>query len=107
MSRPIAALLEEQPTHHSAENRLVDMLSRELALSRQESAAGLKRVEGSVNRMGDRFERAQQAIYVLAGLLVIGMIATAGGSLWIQYSRAQGVSIGTGSAASTHTPETP
>lgn len=104
--RPLVAALEqEQPTSHAAfQNRLLDMFTKQLEQMRRDSRADAVRIEAAVNRMSVQFNRSMLAVFVLAGLLVVGMVAAVGGNLWIQATRA-GMTAGTGET--THTPETP
>lgn len=89
----VVALEEEQTGHVSFQNRILDMLTRELQESRRESRASASQVAAAVNKMGDRFERGQRSLYLLAGLLVLGMLAAVGANFWLQYSK---LSLGTG-----------
>lgn len=69
------------------------MLTRELQESRRESRASAIEVASSVDRMGERFERGQRSLYLLAGLLVFGLLAAVGANFWLQSTK---LSIGTG-----------
>jgi hypothetical protein len=91
----VVALEEEQTGHLMFQNRILDMLTRELQESRLESRAAATQIAAAVNRMGERFERGQRSLYLLAGLLVFGMLAAVGANFWLQYSK---LSIGTGTA---------
>lgn len=103
---PIVVALEEEQTtgHVSFQNRILDMLTRELQESRRESRASATKVATAVDQMGDRFERGQRSLYVLAGLLVFGMLAAVGANFWLQYSKLQ---LGTGARTEAPAPAPP
>lgn len=90
---------QDQKTRSSIEARMMDLLTSELKASRKETKEGLENIETAVKEMSNRV--ASQATWNIAMvvILVLGMVATTGGSLYIRATR-DSIEGSTGSTAS-------
>jgi hypothetical protein len=80
------------------ESKMLDMLSSELKASRKETKEGLEKIETAVTKMSDRVASQSGWNIIMVVILVLGMVASTGGSLYLQYSK-DGISGGTGTAS--------
>lgn len=54
-----------------------------------------ERLQTSFDKLSEKVDKQGQRTFLLCGLLVLGMLATSGASLYIQYTKATGITVDT------------
>ena len=60
------------------------------------------RLQKSIDTLSDKVDKQGNRTFLLSALLVLAMAATSGASLYIQWSRIDGLTVGTGPEGAAH-----